>query len=81
MTARRTSLDDRQSEMKARTVHPGPIAGQTHGAMISIGEYRTKIACFVKLDAGWSVARIAARLQVNVEALQKWVDRGCRLKE
>jgi len=81
MSARITTLDDRANEMKARTVHRGPMAGQTHGTLTSISEYRIKISAFVKLDAGWSVARVAAHLQVNVESLQRWYDAGCRLKE
>jgi hypothetical protein len=65
--------------MKARQHHPGPVAGQTHGALTSIAEYRVKIAAFIELDKGWSVARVAAHLQIDVVSLQSWVDGGCRL--
>jgi hypothetical protein len=70
-----------EAEMRARQCHRGPVAGQKRGALISLAEYRTKIACFVKLDKGWSVARVAAHFQVNIDALQAWVDRGCPLKD
>jgi len=79
MTARRNSFDERCAEMKTRTVHPGPVAGTGHGSLTSIAEYRTKIACFIKLDSGWSVSRTAAHFGVNIESLQTWVDGGCRL--
>jgi hypothetical protein len=74
-----TRLAKLQAEMKARAAHPGPEAGTGHGALTSIAEYRVKIAAFVKLDSGWSVARVAAHLQINVDNLQRWVDGGCRL--
>jgi Homeodomain-like domain len=74
-----TRLQKLQADMKARQHHPGPVAGTGHGALTSIAEYRVKIAAFIELDKGWSVARVAAHLGVNVESLQRWVEGGCRL--
>ena len=74
-----TRLARLQAELKARTTHPGPEAGQTHGALTSIALYHVKIAAFVLLDKGWSVARVAAHLMVDVESLQRWVDDKCPL--
>jgi hypothetical protein len=79
LTARRNSFDERCAEMKARTVHPGPVAKTGHGSLISIAEFRVKIAAFIDLDKGWSVSCVAAHLQIDVTTLQRWVDGGCRL--
>lgn len=73
-------LSLRQADMLARQARSVAKRRRRDPAeKVALLEFRTKIAAFTLLMQKWSVARVAARLQVNIHALRSWIQAGCPL--
>jgi hypothetical protein len=73
------TLEQRQAAMRrrhAKKQRHGPVPRQRKPAALDLGKLERRLVAHQLLQRGWSLAQVAAEMNVHIDALTEWNRRG-----